>query len=118
MSGKIIGDYKVRKAKVPHVCWICDNEITQGETYMSCFCVDDEKHAWTEKEHIHCHNLMEERCAKCPNRDGECWRSSCLEHALRDSTCVVCKENSCNLKPSKCDKAWELCREKYGQVKK
>lgn len=118
MSGKIIGGYKTRTAKKEYMCSICGKPIAVGERYMECFIVDDEKHAWTEKEHIHCHNLLKERCAKCPDRDGECWRSSCLEHALRDSTCVVCKENSCNLNPSKCDKAWELCREKYGQVKK
>lgn len=117
MSGKILGDYKVRKARKDYVCDICGKDIKKGETYMSCFIVDDEKHAWGEKEHVCCHNMMAEYCGKCPDFDGECWDSDCFEHALIDCVCPDCKNRTCPSLPSRCEKIGELFKAKYGKVK-
>ena len=118
MSGKLIGGFKAKKARKEYICDICDKPIHVGETYIASFCVDDEKHAWSNHEHVHCHNMMIEYCGKCPDRSDECWDSDCLEHALIDSVCDGCKDKTCPNLPSRCDKIWELAKAKYGEVKK
>lgn len=115
MSGKLIGGYKTHTAKKEYTCSICGKPIPVGERYMECFIVDDEKHAWGEKEHVCCHNMMSEYCGKCPDFDGECWDSDCFEHACHDSVCPNCNQKVCPPLPSRCDKMWELLREKYGK---
>lgn len=115
MSGKLIGDYKTRTAKKEYTCGVCGKTIHVGEKYVASFCVDDEKHVWSEQEHVCCHNMMAEYCGKCPDRDGECWDSDCFEHACIDSVCPNCEYKACPLLPSRCDRKWELLREKYGK---
>ena len=115
MSGKLIGGYKTRTAKKEYTCGVCCKPIAAGEKYVAYFCVDDEKHAWSEQEHVHCHNMMTEYCGQCPDNDGECWKSDCVTHAIMDSVCKTCEDRPwCWANASVCEKAWDGVKKIFG----
>ena len=85
----LLGGYKHHKARKQHRCWLCGKPIMPGEIYVASFVVDGGDTSY-DREHVHCHNIMSDKCQGCKDYDGECWSQDCFDEAITEHACKKC----------------------------